>query len=157
MGAQLTALQVADRIIKLSLEDEIPVTHLQIQKLTYFCHAWKLGLGHGPLFQDAVESWQYGPVIRSVYHALKRHGKSEIKEDLHQETQFSPLDEKIIKRVWMLYGDQSGIALSNLTHSEGTPWHQTYIRGSFTQIIPNHLIRDYYATVAAGVRQRESA
>ena len=71
MGAQHTALAVADKLIRLAREAEIPITPMQVQKLAYFSHAWSLGLGYGPLFQDAVESWQYGPVIRSVYHALK--------------------------------------------------------------------------------------
>lgn len=157
MGANHTALEVADKLMSLSIRDETPKTPMQIQKLTYFCHGWKLGLGHGPLFQDAVESWQYGPVIRAVYHALKHHGSAEIKEPLHLGGDFSPLEEKIIERVWMLYGDQSGIELSNLTHAEGTPWHQTYVPGSFTQIIPNPLIRNYFEKIAAGVRQQETA
>ena len=67
MGVQHTALAVADTLVRLARENEIPITPMQVQKLTYFSHAWNLGLGYGPLFQDAVESWQYGPVIRSVY------------------------------------------------------------------------------------------
>ena len=155
MGAQHTALAVAARIITLSLREEKPVTHLQVQKLTYFCHAWKLGLGHGPLFQDAVESWQYGPVIRAVYHALKGSEAEEIKAPLNHKTDFTPLEEKIIETVWRLYGDKSGIELSNMTHADGTPWHQTYSNGAHTQIIPNHLIRKHYAGIIQEWRQRE--
>ena len=70
MGAQHTDLSVADQSIRLSREDETPITPMQVQKLAYFCHAWSLGLGYGPLFRDAGESWQQGPVNRSMYHAL---------------------------------------------------------------------------------------
>ena len=153
MGANQTALDVADQLIRLSQQDEIPVTPMQVQKLAYFCHAWMLGLGKGPLFQDAVESWQYGPVIRSVYHALKRYGSRPV-TNTHQvePPQFTREENNIINRVWEKYREVDGLELSRLTHAEGTPWHQTFSRGKHSQIIPNHLIRDYYAAVIAEYR-----
>ena len=146
MGAQHPAITVADRIIRLSREHETSVTPMQVQKLVYFCHAWHLALGHGPLFQDAVESWRYGPVIRSVYHALKGYGGDAVTEPL-QETagEFSPIESNVINAVWDRYGEIDGLSLSRLTHAPGSPWHQITTRGTQTQIIPNHVIRDYYA------------
>lgn len=145
MGAHHTALAVADRIIHLSLEDEIPVTPMQIQKLTYFCHAWMLGLGYGPLFQDAVESWQYGPVIRSLYHALKHYGGDCITQEiLDKPTVFTEQEERIIKVIWRQYGQLDGTRLSRMTHVAGSPWEQTYQKDKRSQIIHNHVIRDYY-------------
>ena len=152
MGAQHTALAVADKIIRLSLHNETLITPMQAQKLTYFCHAWMLGTGNGSLFQDPVESWQYGPVIRSVYHALKRYGGDPVQEHLLTEpAEFGQVEESIIEAVWRLYGEIDGLRLSSITHAEGTPWHQTYSRGTQTQIIHNHIIRDYYADI---VRER---
>ena len=148
MGAQLTALAVADRIIQFSMEDETPVTPMQVQKLVYFCHAWKLGLGHGPLFQDAVESWQYGPVIRSVYHALKHYAGDRITERLPEESaSFSVTEDKIIRVIWQRYGHLDGSRLSRMTHATGSPWDQTYKADKRSQIIHNHVIRDYYAAL----------
>ena len=119
---------------------------MQAQKLTYFCHAWMLGLGHGPLFQDAVEAWQYGPVIRSVYHALKHHGRDPIIEHLPTKPEeFTSIEATTIDAVWKLYGEIDGIELSKLCHVEGSPWYQVYGRGLYTQIIPNFLIQSYYA------------
>ncbi len=148
MGAQHNALAVADKIIRLSIDDEIPVTPMQVQKLTYFCHAWMLGLGNGPLFQDAVESWQYGPVIRSVYHALKHHGADTITERLlDREAVFSDEEERLIRVIWRQYGQLAGSSLSRLTHAAGSPWDQTYKKDKRSQIIRNHVIRDYYAAL----------
>ena len=153
MGAKHTALDVADKLIRLAQQYEIPVTPMQVQKLTYFCHAWKLGLGKGPLFQDAVESWQYGPVIRSVYHALKHYGADPVRNPLRPEPmEFSPEEVGIITQVWQKYGEIDGLRLSRMTHAEDTPWHQTFSRGKHSQIIPNHLIRDYYAAIIAEYR-----
>lgn len=148
MGAQHTAMAVADKIIRLSLEDETPVTPMQVQKLTYFCHAWMLGLGYGPLFQDAVESWQYGPVIRALYHSLKSYGGDRITRPyLEQPTEFSELEDRVIRVVWRQYGHMSGVRLSRMTHASGSPWDQTYQENKRSQIIHNHTIRDYYAAL----------
>ena len=154
MGACHTALAVADRIIHLSLEDEIPVTPMQVQKLTYFCHAWMLGLGYGPLFQDAVESWRYGPVIRSLYHALKHYGSNCITQQLlDKPAAFTEQEERIIKVIWRQYGQLDGTRLSRMTHAAGSPWQQTYQKDERSQIIHNHVIRDYYSSL---VEQRRA-
>ena len=148
MSAQYTAVEVADKLIRLSIGEENLVTPMQVQKLTYFCHAWMLGLGFGPLFNDAVESWQYGPVVRSVYHALKHHKGSSIRKTLLESpAKFSDTEEKLIKTVWEKYSGLNGLQLSNLTHAEGSPWQQTYQRDNRSQIIHNHVIRDYYANL----------
>ena len=148
MGAQHTALAITDSLIRHSLESETPITPMQAQKLTYFCHAWMLGLGHGPLFQDAVESWQYGPVIRAVYHALKHYGEDCITNPLQSVPQnFSKLEDQIITVIWKQYGHLDGITLSHMTHAEGSPWQQTYEKDQRSTIIHNHVIRDYYAAL----------
>lgn len=155
MGAQHTALAVADRLIRLSIEDETPITPMQVQKLTYFCHAWMLGLGYGPLFQDAVESWQHGPVIRSVYHAFKHYGAAPVREPVLQNAaSFNKQEEKVINAVWQRYGCLDGIRLSRMTHAADSPWEQTFRRDKRSQIIYNHVIRDYYAAL---VEQRRGS
>ena len=154
MGAQHTALAVADRIIRLSIEQEIPTTPMQVQKLTYFCHAWMLGLGNGALFQDAVESWQYGPVIRSLYHALKRYGRDRVTQPiLETPADFSEREDQIIRVIWRQYGQMTGVQLSRMTHAAGSPWDQTYQREKRSQIIHNHVIKEYYAAL---IEQRKA-
>ena len=146
MGVQHTALAVADTLVRLARENEIPITPMQVQKLTYFSHAWTLGLGYGPLFQDAVESWQYGPVIRSVYHALKSYGDAPVTEPiLVDEESFTPLESRVINVIYKQYGELDGLKLSQMTHAEGSPWQQTYLKDKRSAIIHNHVIRDYYA------------
>ena len=148
MEAQHTALAVADQLIRLSQQDETPVTPMQVQKLTYFCHAWSLGLGYGPLFQDAVEAWQYGPVVRSVYHALKCYGSRPVTDALTPAANFTEKEAKIIRAVWRRYCDLSGARLSRMTHAPGSPWDQVRQLDQRSQIIHNHIIRDYYAKLA---------
>nr|WP_256351506.1 type II toxin-antitoxin system antitoxin SocA domain-containing protein [Pseudomonas gingeri] len=48
------------------------------QKLVYYSHGWHAGYTDQPLINEAVETWQYGPVIPSLYHEFKRFGSGEI-------------------------------------------------------------------------------
>ena len=158
MGANHSAMAVTDKLIRLSLQSETPITPIQAQKLTYFCHAWMLGLDHGPLFHDAVESWQYGPVIRAVYHALKQYRSDPITAPLLPEPDaFDPDEEAIIEVVWRQYGQIDGIRLSKMTHAPGSPWDQTFQKDKRSTIIHNYIIRDYYAALVQERRaERES-
>ena len=152
MGARLTALTVANRIIEIGKESEVHFTPMQVQKLAYFSHAWMLGLGHGPLFQDAVEAWQYGPVIRSIYYALRHYGSHRITEPIpFPGEEINRVENGIIREVVAKYGHLNGWQLSSLTHAEGSPWQKTYVQGRGSQIIHNHIIRDHYAAIAAKV------
>ena len=158
MTAQITALQVADRIIRWSQEDEIPVTPLQMQKLVYLCQGWALGFGKGPLFTDAVEAWQYGPVVRSVYHALKRYSRSPIRERISQAADdLSEDEEHVIRVVWRTFREYDGMKLSRMTHASGGPWEQACRGNPRSQIIPVHVIRTYYeGLVAELLAERDS-
>ena len=148
MGAKHSAIAITDKLIRLSMESETPITPMQAQKLTYFCHAWMLGLGYGPLFHDAVESWQYGPVIRAVYHALKHYKDGPVARPVLSEPEaFDPQEDAVINVVWKQYGQIDGIRLSRMTHVPGSPWEQTYCRDKRSNIIHNHIIRDYYAAM----------
>lgn len=50
-----------------------PVTHLKLQKLCAYAQAFSLALLDKPLFGDALEAWQHGPVIRRLYMKYKDH------------------------------------------------------------------------------------
>ena len=150
MTAQHTALAITDRLIRLALADDAPMNPVQLQKTTYFCHAWHLGLGFGALFQDAVESWQYGPVIRAVYHTLKDFGKTPVTAPiLEEEDGFTSREHAVINAVYQQYGHLEGVRLCALAHGPGSPWEITHNADPRTQIIPDHLIRQFYAQVSS--------
>jgi uncharacterized phage-associated protein len=51
---------------------------MQIQKLVYFAHGWRLAAIGAALIDEMVEAWRYGPVIPSLYHEFKSFGKNPI-------------------------------------------------------------------------------
>lgn len=137
---------VANRLLAHVFEHREALTPMQLLKLVYIAHGWMLGLYHRPLIKDDVQAWQYGPVIRPLYNAVRAYRSRPVTERL--SASMAPLDpaaESIIKQVYDHYGHMSGPALSRLTHARGTPWDLTYEPGSFGVTIPNDLIEDHYA------------
>lgn len=123
---------------------------MQLIKLVYLCHGWMLGLHGRPLIWEQVEAWQFGPVIRDLYDAV-RHYKGEPVPELlppHQTPKLEWTEEDLIGQVYELYGQDSGLALSRLTHADGTPWSITWEQFGQNSIISNDLIRDHFAGLA---------
>src|SRR5438093_305931 len=97
-----------------------PLDTWKLQKLVYYCQAWHLVWADAPLFQNKIEAWANGPVVRSLYR--KHRGVYRVKE--WPDGDPSSLDENelaTIRGVVNFYGDKTGHWLSALTHQED-PW-----------------------------------
>lgn len=148
------ARAVANRFIELAAERGQSLTPMQILKLVYIAHGWTLGLTDKPLIDQNVEAWQYGPVVRDVYNAVRAYGKTPVNNAIPiAHTHLDASQENMIKQVWQLYGGYSGIALSNITHMANTPWANTYVPGSFGVVISDELIKAHYKRLS---RERTS-
>lgn len=73
-------ISVANELIQRAHQAGRTITPMQVIKLTYYCHAWMLGLYHRPLLNDAVEAWPYGPMIPQLYHCLRQHGARPLRQ-----------------------------------------------------------------------------
>lgn len=62
-----SAADVAERV----LDDLGETTTLQLQKILYYCQGCHLALHGTTLFDDSIEAWQHGPVIKSVFRRHK--------------------------------------------------------------------------------------
>jgi len=70
---KLTALDIAKYIIS-----KESVTNLKLQKLVYLSYERFLLQTKQKLFDDKIEAWTYGPVIKSVYDTYKDNGRDPI-------------------------------------------------------------------------------
>ncbi len=114
----VTALDVAAYILEKQLDN---LTAIKLQKLVYYSQAWYLAWQDSPLFEDKIEAWVNGPVVRNLYEAHR--GKyfltaGDIAGDLGK---LSDSQKQIIDLVCERYGHLNGAQLSELTHSE-RPW-----------------------------------
>ncbi len=116
------------------------VTNLKLQKILYLAQAYFLAKLGKPLFADPIEAWEFGPVVPSVYHKLKKYKSNPIiiEED---KTKILEEDKETLKKVWEAFGGYSASRLVDITHAH-TPWKEAYT--SSNKEISNKAIGEYY-------------
>lgn len=135
---------IANYFIELAAADGKKLTPLKLIKLVYLAHGWHLGLTGQPLINEPPEAWRFGPVIPSLYHALKHYGNEPITGkitdyqltpgpdfNLEYVVVLPPAEPAIrdfLADVWKAYGHLSALQLSALTHQPGTPWYEIWER-----------------------------
>jgi len=122
------------------------VTPMQLLKLVYVAHGYMLGIHGRPLLDEEVEAWQYGPVVRSVFDAVKRYRSNPIEKITVRSPVDLDSDEvAVLDRVARNYGKHSGVTLSSATHKPGTPWSVTWGMGDGkNSVISNDVIEEFY-------------
>ena len=175
-----SAFAVANYFLDLAKKDGVEITPLKIQKLVYIAHGYYLAFtardnppNGRPLVNDEfAEAWQYGPVFPSLYHHFKHFGRDPITvfaEDIEflYDDGSGKLDTKVttpkidqndefscalLNKIWEVYGEYTGLQLSDITHREGTPWDKTWKRreGFRNAHIPNKAISEYYLNRIGG-------
>ncbi|ELT0080957.1 type II toxin-antitoxin system antitoxin SocA domain-containing protein [Citrobacter portucalensis] len=141
-------LQIANKFIELGLANNAPITQMQAQKLAYIAHGISLGHRGIGILSDPVCAWRYGPVMPSLYHALKHYGKAPITQPIARNDDnlvspdHDPYINELVQNVFSTYGRFNAETLSEFTHRTGTPWEQTYSAGN--TIISDETIKNYY-------------
>lgn len=141
---------IANRLLELAREDQNGLTPMQLLKLVYIAHGWRLGLGGHGLIRDPVEAWQYGPVIPALYEAVRGYKGEPITRLVPAPVgdELSEEEEALVRDVYDRYGRMSGLDLSRITHAFGTPWSQVYEEGTFGRPISDDRIQRYYEQLA---------
>jgi uncharacterized phage-associated protein len=153
----MKAFPVANHILWYANRERSDISPLKLQKLLYFLHGWYMAVTGHELIDEPFMRWQYGPVLPSVYSALRGYGSQPINDyikeyDANSQTWIpyfvNPAGvqqfEQVMDRVWREYGHYSAIQLSSMTHEEDTPWNRT----AENEEIGNDLIRKYFANLA---------
>ncbi len=155
------AIAVANYFVARGVEEGCPVSPMKLQKLVYFAHGWHLAVHGEPLLDERVEAWTYGPVVSSIYHAVKRHGAAPIRQPILQYMQAPSIADpqalRLLKRVWDVYRRYSAVELSRMAHDPQGPWHRTWEgearRGAIKSVdIPDDQIKDYFVESALKAR-----
>lgn len=123
MNNKLNPIDVSKYIINYLNEKSYSVNHLKLQKLLYYIEAWYTVFTGSNLFEEQIEAWQHGPVIRKVWDYFKNQSISydNLKISKGFELKASKEQIEIINDVLDEYGDKTGYYLETLTHSE-EPW-----------------------------------
>lgn len=152
-----------------------PIDQMKLQKLLYYAHAWYLAFYNKPLFDEDLEAWPWGPVVRDIYIKTKQFGRAPITQHIAEleladndarNAQFvtkkvdDPEIKDFIRAVWESHKALSGIQLSNSTHAEGEPW--TIVKEKYGSLedkptIPNDLIKVIFKTKLADENAQDTA
>ena len=122
---------------------------MKLQKLLYYCQVWSLVWDDAPLYNEEIEAWANGPVIRELYNFHRGFylidsisiGNKDLINQKQKETIDSVLD---------FYGDKTSQWLIDLTHVED-PWKSA--RKGLTAMergnnkIPLDSIAEYYSSL----------
>lgn len=121
------ALDIAKYIVKKCIDDNKPISNLQLQKILYFIQVYYLTNKNTPLFDEDFEAWQFGPVIPVVYNRYSMYGAEKIKgiyaeekalEDIAEHEEFDEIiNQKRELSPWDLVKD---------THDKTKAWYYIY-------------------------------
>jgi uncharacterized phage-associated protein len=144
-----SSTRAANYLLGLAQKEGVSLTPLQVMKLTYMAHGWHLATYSTPLVHEAVQAWQYGPVLPNLYRMLKPFGRNPVDPSslgrlLFDRGTLTDGERRSIESVFQGYGRYSGAALSNLTHKPGSPWSRVWRPGVPNLVIPDDLIRQHY-------------
>jgi uncharacterized phage-associated protein len=131
------ARALANLLLDLADDLGLHLTHMAIHKIIFYAHGWYLAETNAPLVRQAFEAWDYGPVLKPIYEALRRSGKKPVAmrvthfDPVSGETRvvcadFAPSDVSFVRNVLRAYGHLDALELSNLTHRRGSPWDQVW-------------------------------
>ncbi|MYB93822.1 DUF4065 domain-containing protein [Candidatus Poribacteria bacterium] len=126
------------------------MTTMKLQKLAYYSQAWSLVWDEAPLFEETIEAWANGPVVRDLFDYHR--GSYEISSmPIGNPRLLNQVQQETIDAVLEYYGDKPAQWLIELTHMED-PWVQArkglpkLERGN--RVISLDAIADYYSALS---------
>ena len=144
----ITVFDVAQYI----LQERGRMTTMKLQKLVYYAQAWTLAWTGQPLFVNAIEAWDRGPVVRDLWEVHR--GLRYL--DVVPQGNAHALDanqREAIEAVLGRYASLSPEVLSELTHGD-TPWRTMHNRAD--TVISHGALQSYYGELGNELFEDES-
>ena len=122
----LSVFDVADYFLaQASDEAGDLMSNLKLQKLVYYAQGLHLALYDEPLFNEPIEAWTHGPVVRALYDRFRSYGAGAIPPpDSLDLGKFDCRTRELLDEVYGVYGQFSAWKLREMTHCE-PPWRDT--------------------------------
>lgn len=134
------ALDLSKYIISKCVEDGHPISNLQLQKILYYIQVHFL-MHNSIAFPDAIEAWQFGPVVPNVYYYYCGYGAMPILSE-HERITIEVQDRNIIDEIVENKRNLDPWKLVEETHRKNGAWDQIYKNGAGNRnVIPTELIK----------------
>lgn len=133
------ALNIAKNIITECMNENEPISNLQLQKILYFLQYQSLKNGD-QLFDDDFEAWQFGPVIPEVYRRFSIYGGRAIRRtfDGYEKSRLSQELRNIVREKRRL----DPWDLVDATHNPRGAWAMAYNRAPKSRIDKKSISQD---------------
>lgn len=120
MNARYESLELSKKVIALSNSIGMHITNLQLQKILYYIQGSFMREFGVKAFNEPIECWTYGPVVKQVWNVFSSYGRGPIRginselvlREEEESLICSILREKLSMYVWDLV---------DATHQE-LPW-----------------------------------
>ncbi|MEB0262553.1 MULTISPECIES: type II toxin-antitoxin system antitoxin SocA domain-containing protein [unclassified Mucilaginibacter] len=119
-----SANSISDFFISQAIAAGETISPVKLQKLVYYSQAWNFTIFDRVLFDERIEAWTHGPVVKSVYERFKEFPMYSAIDTYSLELSDVNFDDEsfaILSDVNSIYGEHSGKYLEDLTHNED-PW-----------------------------------
>ncbi|HAT4175277.1 putative phage-associated protein [Clostridium perfringens] len=129
-----------------SVNNELEISNLKLQKLLYYAQGVYLAITEKPLFSEEIVAWEHGPVVKNVYYKFRKNGGNIINYNPEEEDRaiITKIEEDEAARdtlefVAEEFGQYAAWKLRDMTHEE-KPWLST----KQNNVISNELIKGYF-------------
>lgn len=140
-----TAIQVANYLVFLLSGSCDDLTNMKLNKLLYYAQGHSLKKYGHPIFDEAIEAWNHGPIVNEVYQRYKAYVDSPISEwDASLLGLLSDEEQELLMDVARTYTRFTASALRNMTHVPNGPWDKAYAPGESHIEIPLASIENYF-------------
>ena len=143
------AISVAHYIVEYCNSIGRGISNLKLQKILYFVQAEFLvsTADNSPCFSDAIEAWDFGPVVPNVYRQYKIYGSAMIPSNPNDEfldfyESIKPEHKKMIESIVDEAANLTAYDLVQITHNQ-TPWKVAYRKG-WNREITNQSLLNYF-------------
>ena len=110
----------AHDVAKYILQRQGEIDTWKLQKLVYYSQAWHLVWEGEPLFDESIEAWANGPVVRALFNEHRGRFKMG-RWPRGRVSRLTKSQRESIDVVLKHYGKRTGYALREQTHKE-PPW-----------------------------------
>ncbi len=141
----MKAIDIAEYMVSICVEDKKPISNLQLQKILYFVQKCYLKKDiNSPAFEDSIEAWQFGPVVPAVYYRFSGFGAMPITFKYpYEQFGISRKDLANIREITENKRECDPWELVDATHKLGGAWDRVYKGGEgLRQVIPNAYIAE---------------
>ena len=123
-------------------------SHMKLQKLLYYLQGYHVAALGQPLFMEAIEAWDHGPVVREVWYEFKQYGADDIPMSIVKTLELggsaisTDYQLAVLNLAYNTHGTRTAGQLRQQTHAE-PPWKKVHQPG-VGNVIPLTLLQRHF-------------